>query len=64
MIDSMGPQPRRIVLELDPGAPINGRLYAEPNLPRPFTGWLSLLVQLQTALGADAATEPAPPLLD
>jgi len=45
----------RITLELDSGGPpISGRLHAGSGPGRPFTGWISLLAELEAAIETDS----------
>jgi hypothetical protein len=42
---------RTITLEIDSGrVPLQGTLHAQPNLVRPFTGWIALLAALEEAI--------------
>jgi hypothetical protein len=55
---------RRISLEIGlDGPPISGHITAESDAARPFAGWMSLLAELEHAIGAnggDPATETQP----
>jgi hypothetical protein len=44
-------QPRLIRIELDSAGPsIKGKLIADEGSPHPFSGWISLLAELQALL--------------
>jgi hypothetical protein len=54
----MGTRPRRIVLHLEPGSPMRGRVRAAAGFDWPFTGWISLLGALEAAIGDDRVSRP------
>jgi hypothetical protein len=57
------PSPDRVVLELDSGAPITGRVCVDRHPPRPFSGWTDLfgvLRELAAPAGADGSAPPPP----
>jgi hypothetical protein len=68
-VASMATPPLRMVIELDPGEPIAGRIECEDRPIQPFRGWLELssrLERLRTSAAAEAQssptlTEPADP---
>ena len=45
------PRPERIVLELDPGDPISGRIDCPPGAVQTFRGWLELATKLERLRG-------------
>ena len=45
------PGPERIVLELDPGDPINGRIHCPPGSVQTFRGWLELATKIERLRG-------------
>jgi len=54
----MDPIHRRILVELDAGAePIAGRVLAELQPARSFTGWTGLFAALRTAVGEAAPSD-------
>jgi hypothetical protein len=53
-------RPRRIVVELDPGAdPIAGRVCTDGERTHAFTGWTGLFAALRTATGDDGRRDAA-----
>jgi hypothetical protein len=49
--------PRQIVVELEPGPPMRGRVHTAPGFDQPFTGWISLLGALESAIGEPAVDD-------
>ena len=45
------PGAERIVLELDPGDPINGRIHCPPGALQTFRGWLELATKIERLRG-------------
>ena len=45
------PGAERIVLELDPGDPINGRIHCPPGPIQTFRGWLELATKIERLRG-------------
>jgi hypothetical protein len=69
----MATSPLRMVIELDPGEPIAGRIECEDRPTQPFRGWLELSSRLERLRAAataeqspaptpDEPTDPDPPL--
>jgi hypothetical protein len=48
------PGAERIVLELDPGDPINGRIHCPPGVIQTFRGWLELATKIERLRGERA----------
>jgi hypothetical protein len=54
-----GGEPRRLALEVRFDAdPIEGRLYDDGRVDRPFSGWLGLMAAIEAARSAHLATAP------
>jgi hypothetical protein len=59
----MATSPLRMVIELDPGDPIAGRIECEDLPVQPFRGWLELssrLERLRASATAEAQSSPTP----
>jgi hypothetical protein len=59
----MATPPLRMVIELDPGEPIAGRIECEDRPIQPFRGWLELssrLERLRASATVEAQSSPTP----
>lgn len=57
----MATSPLRMVIELDPGEPIAGRIECEDRPTQPFRGWLELSSRLERLRAGAAEDNPPPP---